>query len=112
MKILVTLALALALVGGVSRSSAAQSTITRADIQRLQDNIYDASGDVSQLRSRDASLAAQLQGELDDVRDDVVYLKVKLRRNEALSRSDYDEVRNRIENIRSRARGDTYGGAT
>src|SRR5262245_42990087 len=100
------LALALALVGGFSRSSTAQ-TITSSDIQRLQDSVFDASRDLSQLRGRDASLASQLQNELDDARDDVTYLKVKLRRNEPVSRSDYDEVRSRIDSIRSRARGES-----
>jgi len=42
----------------------------------------------------------------------VIYLKVKLRRNEPMSRGEYNEVRDRIENIRSRARGDSAGGYT
>ena len=81
-------------------------------IQRLQDSIYDAQRDVSQLRSRDAALASELQAELDDARDEATYLKVKLRRNEPIATIDYSEVRDRIENIRSRARGDSIGGYT
>jgi hypothetical protein len=65
--------------------SYAQSSFTNADIQRLQDAIYDASRDVSQLRSRDASLATLLQAELDDLRDETIYLRVKLRHNEPIS---------------------------
>jgi hypothetical protein len=108
-------ALSFALLLGLGRPAAAQSNVTSADIQRLQDNIYDASRDLSQLRSRDATLASQLQSELDDARDEVTYLKVKLRRNEPISRSDYDDLRNRIENIRARATGGSsgrYGGYT
>src|SRR5207253_1092167 len=78
----------------------------------LQDLIYDASRDVSQIRNRDASTASQLQAELDDARDEVTYLKVKLRRNEPIARSEYADVRDRVENIRSRARGDSSGGYT
>ena len=56
--------------------------MTSADIQRLQDQIYDVSRDVSQMRSRDSATSSQLQSELDDARDEVTYLKVKLQRNE------------------------------
>jgi hypothetical protein len=104
-------ALAFALTLGFGRLSAAQSNVTSGDIQRLQDAIYNASSDVSQLRGRDSSLASQLQADLDDARDDVTYLKVKLRRNEPISRSEYDDVRSRIESIRSRARGESTGGS-
>jgi hypothetical protein len=109
---LLRLFVAVALAFGVAASAAAQSSVTSSDIQRLQDTIYDASRDIAQARSRDSSLASQLQGELDDARDDTVYLKVKLRRNEPMSRSEYSDVRDRIENIRSRARGDSAGGYT
>ena len=102
-------ALSFALLLGLGRSTAAQSNVTSADIQRLQDNIYDASRDLPQLRSRDATLASQLQSELDDARDEVTYLKVKLRRNEPISRSEYDDLRNRIENIRARVTGGSSG---
>jgi hypothetical protein len=106
-----SLALALALSAGLARPAAAQS-ITTTEIQRLQDTIYEVSRDVAQLRSRDQATASQLQAELDDARDEAVYLKVKLRKNESISRSEYADVRDRVENIRSRARGDSAGGYT
>ena len=109
---LLKLFVAVALAFGVAASAAAQSSVTSSDIQRLQDTIYDASRDSAQARSRDSALASQLQGELDDARDETVYLKVKLRRNEPIARSEYSDVRDRIENIRSRARGDAAGGYT
>src|SRR5262249_731653 len=86
-----------------------QSSVTSADIQRLQDAIYDASRDVSQLRSRDQALASDLQAQLDDLREDVIYLKVKQRRSEMVSRSEVNDVRDRIESIRARARGESTG---
>jgi hypothetical protein len=97
-------ALIASLVGG---AASAQSEVSSAEIQRLQDNIYDASRDVTQLRARDSALAAQLQGELDDARDEAVYLKVKLRKNERIDRNEYVELRDRIDGIRNRARGDS-----
>ena len=87
------------------------STVTQADVQRLQDNVYLADRDVSQLRSRDATRATQLGTELDDLRDEVVYLKVKLRKERTLSRTEYADVRDRIEDLRARARGDVASAA-
>src|SRR5437868_6812971 len=111
----VALAVALAL-GTVAprRAAAAQSSssITNSDIQRLQDSIYDASRDISQARGRDAALATQLQAELDDARDDATYLRVKLRRNEPIARVEYADLRDKIDNIRARARGEASGGYT
>lgn len=103
---------AVILAVGIAASAAAQSSVTSADVQRLQDSIYDASRDVAQARSRDTVLASQLETELDDARDEAIYLKVKLRKNESIARSDYMDIRDRIDNIRSRARGDSAGGFT
>ena len=87
-------------------AAAGQAGVSSADIQRLQDTIYDASRDLGQARARDRALASQLEGELDDARDEAIYLKVKLRKSEPIVRSEYTELRDRIEGIRSRARGD------
>jgi len=116
------LVLAALLGAGATPAAAAQTqrttqtrpaqSVTTADIQRLQDNIYEASREIGQMRSRDTSLASQLQSELDDARDDAVYLKVKLRKRESIARSEFSEVRDRVENIRSRARSDSGGGYT
>ena len=104
-------ALALALSIGLARPAAAQfnTAVTTTDVQRLQDSIYDAARDIAQVRSHDSVLASQLERELDDARDEAIYLKVKLRKNEPIARTEFAEVRDRIENIRSRARGDSAG---
>jgi len=107
--------LVVGLLTGLSRPAAAQARVTdvtSADVQRLQDSIYNASRDIAQVRGRDAALASQLLAELDDARDEAIYLKVKLRKNEPIARIDYSDVQDRIENIRSRARGDAIGGYT
>lgn len=102
--------MALVVAGLLLQSTPARAQTSTVDIQRLQDNVYDASRDIQQLRSRDSQLASQLQSELDDVRDEVTYLRVKLRKNEPIASNEYAEVRDHIENIRSRARGDASGG--
>jgi TolA-binding protein len=89
--------------------ASAQQNVTQSDIQRLQDNVFLADRDISQLRSRDATRATQLDAELDELRDEVVYLKVKLRKERSLARTEYADVRDRIEDLRTRARGDATG---
>ncbi len=83
----------------------AQAQLAAADIQRLQDNVFDAAADVSRLRQRDARLADGLERELDDLRDEVIYLKVKLRKSGA-TRAEYMDLRDRIDRLRSQARGE------
>ena len=96
---------AVVVVIGFAVSVAAQ-TVTQTDIQRLQEDTAQAVTDVSQLRSRDATRANQLQVELDDLRDEVTYLKVKLRKERSVARTEYLDVRDRIENLRARASGE------
>jgi len=97
------------LVAALATPAFAQQAVTQSDIQRLQDNVYLAERDVDQLRSRDATRATQLRDELDELRDEVVYLKVKLRKERTLARTEYADVRDRIEDLRSQARGDATG---
>ena len=97
---------------GLAASAVAQGNVTQADIQRLQDNVYQAGTDVTQARTRDVARANQLQAELDDLRDEVVYLKVKLRKEGSLARSEYADVRDRVESLRTRARGDATNAST
>ena len=87
-------------------SSQSGASVTSADIQRLQDQVYDTGNEVSRLRSRDQSLADRLSSQLDDLRDEVVYLKVKMRKEGSVTRSDYNDVRSRVESVRSEARGE------
>jgi hypothetical protein len=99
-----SLAAALLTVAGVA---SAQQSVSSSDIQRLQDQVYQAGSDVSRLRSNDASLASRLETELDDLRDEVVYLKVKLRKDGSVSRSEYADLRDKVQDVSSRARGNS-----
>jgi hypothetical protein len=88
-------------------SAVAQTTVSSSDIQRLQDEVYQAGGDVSRLRTTDVAAAGRLQEELDTLREEVIYLKVKLRKEGGVARRDYTDVRDRLQDLRSRARGET-----
>jgi|SRR5947207_9752939 len=81
-------------------------SVTTDDLQRMQDTIAAVSADIDALKSRDSARAAELQRDLDQVRDDVGYLRVRLRRNETVTRTDYSQVRDRLDDISDRARGD------
>jgi hypothetical protein len=85
---------------------ASAQSVTSTDIQRLQDEVYQASSDLSRMRSTDNETAARLQTELDDLRDEVVYLKVRMRKEGNVSRNDYADVRDRVTALRARVRGD------
>ena len=87
--------------------ASAQQSVSSTDIQRLQDQVYQAGSEVSRLRSTDASLASRLETELDDLRDEVVYLKVKMRKDGNVSRSEYADLRDKLQDVRSRARGES-----
>ncbi len=99
--------LALALAAASPGPLAAQSpqNVTATDIERLQDALLDAGRDVSTARTRDAALASRLESELDQLSDETAYLRVKLRKNEPVPRTDYFDLRDRIDALRSRARG-------
>jgi len=109
-------AVATLLTAALAAPAAAQqqnySPVSQADIQRLQDNVYQAATEIQQLRGRDATRATQLQSQLDDLREEVIYLKVKLRKDGTLGRSEYSTVRDRIEDVRSQAHGETNNTAS
>jgi hypothetical protein len=89
----------------VAGVEAAQQSVTSNDIQRLQDQVYQAGTEVGRLRSTDSTLAARLESDLDDLRDEVVYLKVKMRKEGSVSRGEYSDLRDRVQDLRSQARG-------
>ena len=106
MTFMIRAALAAVVALSLAGSASAQQSVTQADIQRLQDNVSQAERDINQMPNRDSSRAAQLRDDLDDLRDEVIYLKVKLRKERSVTRSEYADLRDRIEDVRSRARGD------
>jgi hypothetical protein len=78
--------------------------VTADDIQRLQDEVYDTGNEVSRLRSRDPERADRLQHQLDDLRDEVAYLKVKLQKEGSVSRDDVHDTGARIAELRDQTR--------
>jgi hypothetical protein len=103
--VLLALTLALSLSSSGRLSAQSPQNVTATDIERLQDALLDAGRDLSTARARDAALASKLESELEQLSDDTAYLRVKLRKNEPVPRAEYFDLRDRIDDIRSRARG-------
>jgi hypothetical protein len=80
--------------------------VSSADIQRLQDEVYQAGADLSRMRTTNSTEALRLQDELDSLREEVIYLKVKLRKD-TVTRREYTDVRDQVQDLRTRARGET-----
>jgi hypothetical protein len=103
--------MAVLLTGLLSVPAGAQDQqTTGTDIQRLQDVVYDIGGDLANLRRQDPTRAEQFQARLDDLRDEVIYLKVK-QRKEGVSRSEYNDVRSQLDNLQADVRNLATGAA-
>jgi hypothetical protein len=82
------------------------TTVSAADIDRLQADVFEAATDLARLRTGDLVLLNELRATLDELRDEAVYLKVKLRKGQRVSWTEHVQVRDRIEAVRGRARSD------
>jgi hypothetical protein len=92
--------------------AASRQAVTSSDIQRLDDLLNDAARGASRLRVNDRESADRLQPRLDDLRDEVAYLRVRLRKEGTVSRDDYNDLRSRIDAVRNEMRpgpGSGYG---
>jgi hypothetical protein len=107
-RVLIGLLLALFVIAAATRGRAQPaSSLTDTDIERLRTAVADARADVDRVRARDQQLAASLSKELDDLADEVTYLGVKLRKEQQVPRSEGLSLRDRIDDVRTRARGDS-----
>lgn len=105
MKTMRILAAVAALVMTAATGAWAQAAVTEADIKRLEteaNNIEHATG---MLQKSDPTQAAEVTRKLSTLREEIVYLRVKLRR-EGVTRAEYADVRDRLETLRVRATGE------
>jgi hypothetical protein len=101
--LLVAVAAVVTLVG-----PAAAQDMTTSDLTRLQQTSDQINSDIVQLRQRDRTAARTFQAELMDLDDEIIYLKVKMRKEPSgVARVEYNDLRNRLENLRSRVRTGT-----
>jgi TolA-binding protein len=105
-RVIPSLALAAAVIFGSTAPIGAQASLTDNDIQRLRLAVSDARADVERLGSSNSQLSSDLGTELDNLSDEVTYLKVRLRKEQNVPRADYLDLRDRIDDVRVRASGD------
>jgi hypothetical protein len=79
--------------------------MTASDVTRLEEAVDQLRADLVQMRQRDRSAARAIQSDLDELEEEVIYLKVKLRRERNVPRADYIDVRNRLDSLRARVNG-------
>jgi hypothetical protein len=101
-----TALLGLALAVGLPGVQAAQSAVTTSDVGRLRDEVFEASTDLSRLRTGDSILLKALRAELDDVRVRLAALEARLERDEKISRDEFVAIRDEIQGVRRAARGE------
>jgi hypothetical protein len=84
----------------------AQTAVSSADITRLETTVTEVERHLVNLKTTDATLAAQIERQLADVREEVTYLKVKFRREGSVPRDEYTNVRDRLDTLLIKARRD------
>lgn len=89
---------------GLTVPVAAQRSAANPEIQRLRDTAYLAERDLASLEQRDPARAEQLQLRLEDLQEEIVYLKVKQRKEGSVQRREYADLRDRLEDLRADAR--------
>jgi hypothetical protein len=82
-----------------------QSPVTAADLGRLDATIVDIERQLVTLTKTDPTLAGEIDRALNELRDEAAYLRVKLRREGSVTRTDYNAARDRLETLRLRAYG-------
>jgi hypothetical protein len=71
----------------------------------LETTATEISDSASRLRTSDPTLSEEVRKTLADLNDEITYLRVKLRREGAVTREEYASLRDRLETLRIRAQG-------
>jgi hypothetical protein len=90
-----------------TRQPQTQTQVTGNDLMRLETTASNIEGRVAELRTSDPTLAAEIEKALTPLKEEIIYLRVKMRREEAIARQEYSTLRDRLETLRIRAGGQT-----
>jgi len=102
---IVRLSVLLAVFLALANGAFAQAVVTEADLTRLEATTREIDARVAELRRTDVTLATEVSTTLTDLRDEVTYLRVKMRREGSVTRDEYAGVRDRLETLRIRVDG-------
>lgn len=103
MKILATFVVCLSLAG----SAWAQASVTAADLDKLEAAANVVARQIATLNKVDLTLAMASEKTLIEIRDDLTYLRVKLRREGSVPPKDAADLRDRIETLRVKTQSST-----
>lgn len=84
----------------------AQAPVTASDLDRLQSSADEIGRQLTTLRTSDPTLAADVERSLGDLRDEITYLRVKMRKDGSVTRDEYSSVRDRLDTLGVRASGE------
>src|SRR5215470_9200802 len=73
----------------------AQGAVTAADLAKFDATATEIDGLATKLKTADPTLSAQVTKSLADLRDEITYLKVKLKREGTVTRDEYNALRDR-----------------
>jgi hypothetical protein len=91
---------------GTAQTTPPQGPVTAADLAQLDKTADDVAAKVQALQASDPTLSGEITKKLADLRDDITYLKVKLRKDGSLTRQEVADVHDRLETLRNRATGE------
>ncbi len=94
---------------GLGAAMLAQA-VTEADLAKLDVAAAEIGQRVANLKASDSTLATEVERSLALLKEDIVYLRVRLRREGTLQRADYADVRDRLETLRIRSLGQKVTG--
>jgi hypothetical protein len=101
---LVSIVLSAVIALGAVAAPASAQAVTASDLTNLETILNDTAPMISSARNRND--VASLNRELAELRDEIAYLRVRLRKERTLPRSDYLDLRDRVEAFDRRVRGD------
>jgi hypothetical protein len=99
------MAAAVGLLMAAPAAARAQVSVTESDLTRLETTASDIARQATALEKTDATLAADVKKTLTTLQDEITYLKVKLRREGVVTRTEYGDVRDRLETLRVKSMG-------
>lgn len=83
--------------------------VTEAELGKLEVAASEVGQRAASLKASDSTLAADVEKSLALLKEDIVYLRVRLRREGSVPRADYNDVRDRLETLRVKAMGTVTG---
>ena len=86
---------------------AAQAPVTAGDVDRLDATAREIDTQIRTNERLDPTVAAEAAKTLSDLKDEVTYLRVKMRRESSVSRAEYGELKDRLETLRVKVQGAT-----